>query len=48
MTKYTKIAIPESKKIDCPKCGYTCNFLFGDTCSHVLKVTVKRIVFFIN
>lgn len=48
MKKYLKVQMPDEKKMKCSKCGYECNFRFGDTCSHVDRVTVKSVIFFKN
>ena len=46
MKKYIKVQMPKNKKHICPICGYTNNFLYGDTCKHVDRLTVKSVIFY--
>jgi len=48
MSKYIKIKMCENKKTTCPICKRVNNHLYGNCCAHVDRVTVNRVVFYIN
>ena len=47
MKKYIRIKL-EGKTQKCPICNRLNNFVYGDVCDHVEKITVKKIVFYRN